>query len=156
MADRLMDIPAYLVLVGLMELAALLGVAALTLTRVGSWGWHTYWLRVRLWSVFASIFLLVGCIGNSVFMLVTYERMYVSRDTVVDFFPFIPFGQWVLNAEWAGQRGTLLNGASLRQIQLIWAAIAAAVWSASVLIYRGWVREREDIQRTISSRRRII
>jgi hypothetical protein len=42
MGDRLMDIPVYLVLVGLVELAALLLVSTLALLRVPAWGWRTY------------------------------------------------------------------------------------------------------------------
>jgi hypothetical protein len=156
MADRLMDIPAYLVLVGFVELAALLLVSTLALLRAPAWGWRTYRLRVRRWSVFAALFLVIGCAGNSVFMLIAYERMYVSRDTVVDFFPFVPFGQWVLHQEWAGLRGHLTNGASLWEIQLIWAAIAAAVWCVTIWLYRGYVREDEDIQRTIASQPRTV
>jgi hypothetical protein len=156
MAERLMDIPVYLAVAGSIELVTLLCMSAIALVRIRPWGWRSYRLRVRRWSVFAAILLVIGCIGNSVFMAVAYERLYVSRDTVVDFLPFIPFGRWVLNDEWAGQKGALLNGASLLQIQLIWAAVAAAVWSASVLIYRGWAREQGDIHRTIGSEPRTV
>jgi hypothetical protein len=69
-------------------------------------------------------------------MLMTYNRMYVSADTVVDFFPFFPFGHWVLDAELGTGRGRLMNGVSLRDVQVIWGAVAAAVWIATFALYR--------------------
>jgi hypothetical protein len=143
--DRLLDIPAYLVVARFIETAALVCFWLVALVRVPSHGWRDYRRLVGRSLVFGSVFLVAGCIDNSVFMLVAYERMYVSRDTVVDFFPFIPFGQWVLDSEFAGRRGQLLNGASLRQIQLLWAAIAAPVWCSTIWFYRGYVREQADI-----------
>ena len=68
--------------------------------------------------------------------VVAYERLYISADTVVDFYPFIPFGQWVLDVPFGQDRGRLLNGASLREVQMIWAVVAGAVWCATVLVYR--------------------
>ena len=156
MGERFFDIPVYLAVVGVLELALLCLVSTLALVRLRAWGWRTYWVRVKRWAVFAALLLVVGCAGNAVFMLIAYERMYVSRDTVVDFFPFIPFGQWVLDVSWAGQTGRLLNGASLRQIQVLWGAIAAAVWATTILLYRGFVREQEDIHRTIAAQGRAV
>jgi hypothetical protein len=103
MGDRLMDIPVYLVLVGLVELAALLLVSTLALLRVPAWGWRAFRLRVRRWSVFAALFFVIGCAGNSVFM-------------------------------------------SLWEIQLVWGVIAAAVWCATVWLYRGYARERDRLK----------
>jgi hypothetical protein len=137
--DRLLDIPAYLVVVGFMETVILVCLWLAALVRVPSRGWRDYRRILGRSLVFASVFLVAGCIGNSVFMLIAYERMYVSRDTVVDFFPFIPFGQWVLDSEFAGRRGQLVNGASLRQVQLLWAAIAALVWCSTISSLAGTV-----------------
>jgi hypothetical protein len=151
MSDRLLDIPAYLAVAGFLELGVLLLVSVVALTGVPVWGWRAYWMRVGRWTVFAVLLLVVGCAGNSVFMVAAYERMYKSVDTVADFLPFIPFGQWVLDREWAGHHGSLLNGASLPQIRALWGAIAAGVWLTTLLLYRGYVREQDDIRRTIAA-----
>jgi hypothetical protein len=71
-------------------------------------------------------------------MLLAYERWYVSADTVVDFLPFIPFGQWVLDFKYGSFQGHLLNGAHLWQLQLLWLSLAGVTWASSVAIYRRW------------------
>ena len=78
---------------------------------------------------FNFFLLLWGCVGNWVFMSIAYDRFYVSQDTVIDWFAFIPFGQWVLNQTLDGQHaGYLTGGATLWQLRLIWFAVAAPVW----------------------------
>ena len=90
--------------------------------------------------IFAAILLIAGCIGNSIFMLVAYGRYYVSADTVVDFYPFFPFGQGVLDNQFGGVHGGLLNGASLRDVQSLWLAISAAIWTSTIVTYRKLTR----------------
>ncbi len=75
-------------------------------------------------------------------MALVYGRFYVSQDTVVDFFPFIPFGQWALDFEYGGKTGFLLHGARLSQLRVLWLLIAFLVWALTILSYRGILRKR--------------
>ena len=78
--------------------------------------------------VFNAFLLIWGCVGHDTFLAATYGKLYVSMDRVVDWFPFIPFGQWVLDQTLHGPRGYLIDGASLWQLRIIWAAVAIPVW----------------------------
>jgi hypothetical protein len=133
--NRFLDVLCYLMLVGMIEVAVLGLAAAVALAWLPFRGRRWYVRRLANWALFAFILLACGCAGNSVFMLIAYEHLYVSADTVVDFFPFIPFGQWVLDADFGSIRGRLLGGASLRELQAVWAGIAVAVWCGSTAIY---------------------
>ena len=83
---------------------------------------------LRAYLVFNGCLLLWGCLGHYVFTAVTYGRLYVSADRLVDWYPFIPFGQWVLDQSFGQQRGHLIGTATLWQLRLIWLAVAAPVW----------------------------
>ena len=138
--DRLLDPMVYLMLVGLAELV-LLGVFALcALPFAIRRGWRWYWQGVGRAIALAALLLGFGVLANSIWMLVAYHRWYVSADTVVDFWPFIPFGQWVLDHEFGNVRGRLLGGATLRQLQLLWLVLASGVWLGTILSYRRMFR----------------
>jgi hypothetical protein len=145
--DRAMDVVCYVMLVGMMQ-AVVLAVAALAaLAWLPSRGRAWYLRRVARFALFTFVLLACGCVGNSAFMLLTYQSLYVSADTVVDFFPFIPFGQWVLDAEFGSFKGRLLGGASLRHMQAVWGCLALAVWCGSAAAYLGVVQSIERARR---------
>lgn len=81
----------------------------------------TYWF-------FNLMLLLWGCLGHYAFTWLTFGRLYVSADRIVDWFAFIPFGQWVLDQTFGDQRGYLIGQTTLWQLRLIWFAFAAPVW----------------------------
>ena len=83
---------------------------------------------LRAYLIFNLFLLLWGCIGHYVFLRITYGTHYVSADRVVDWFPFIPFGQWVLDQSLGEQRGHLIGSATLWQLRLIWLAVSLPVW----------------------------
>jgi hypothetical protein len=83
---------------------------------------------LRAYLVFNAFMLFWGCFGHYTFHSITFGRLYVSADRVVDWFPFIPFGQWVLDQSLGQQRGHLIGTATLWQLRLIWLAVAAPVW----------------------------
>jgi hypothetical protein len=127
----------YVLLVGAFH-ALLVGAAALVLTpRLALSGWRKYLRTLRRFLLFNALLLAFGILGNAIWMAFVYGHRYISQDTVVDFFPFIPFGQWALNVEWGGKTGSLLNGASLWELRGLWALVAGPVWVSTVLIYRG-------------------
>ena len=61
---------------------------------------------LRGWAVFSVLLLVFGCLGNLLWLAITWRKLYISADRVVDFFPFLPFGQLVLNHEFAGKTWT--------------------------------------------------
>lgn len=84
----------------------------------------------RAYVVFNAFLLLWGCLGNNLFLFLTYDKLYISVDRLVDWFPFIPFGQWVLDQNFGGDspHGHLIGTATLWQLRLMWLAVAAPVW----------------------------
>src|SRR3954466_15704767 len=59
--------------------------------------------------VFNAYLLIWGCLGHYAFLAATYGKLYVSMDRLVDWYPFIPFGQWVLDQTLYGPRGYLIG-----------------------------------------------
>ena len=80
--------------------------------------------------VLLNLFLLLwGCLGHYVFLSLTFEKSYISIDRLVDWYPFIPFGQWVLDQGFGGEwHGHLIGSATLSQLRLVWLSIALPVW----------------------------
>ena len=97
---------------------------------------------LRAFLIFNGSLLLWGCLGHYVFTAITYGRLYVSADRLVDWYPFIPFGQWVLDQSFGQQHGHLLGGASLWHLRLIWLAVAAPVWLLTYVSTRFMLRLR--------------
>lgn len=88
----------------------------------------------RAYFVFNVFLLLWGCVGHYVFLSITFGKLYVSIDRLVDWYPFIPFGQWVLDQNLGEHhRGHLIGGATLGQLRFIWFAIAAPAWALTYL-----------------------
>jgi hypothetical protein len=117
--------------------ALLVGAAVILLIpRLVLGGWAKYFRALRRFLLLNALLLVFGILGNAVWMTFIYDNRYISQDTVVDFFPFIPFGQWVLDQEWGGKTGSLLNGATLWELRGWWALVAGVVWALTFLIYQ--------------------
>jgi hypothetical protein len=86
--------------------------------------------------LFSALLLLTGAIFNNVWMVLVYDRLYYSQDTVVDCFAFIPFGQWVLDQTWGSETGALLAGAELWHLQALWLLFAALAWGTAAAVYQ--------------------
>lgn len=95
-----------------------------------------YFSLIERIGLFSALLLLTGAVLNDVWMVLVYQRLYYSRDTVIDCYAFIPFGQWVLDQEWGGETGALLAGAALWHLQALWFLFAALAWGAAALVYR--------------------
>ena len=148
MYDRWLDIPCYLFLVGILHFALVLLSAVVALAGIPLWGWRHYVATTRRVAAFSLILWVVGCVGNSLFMVLAYERLYVSADTLVDFIPFIPFGQWVLDHQFGQLEGRLLNGAYLWHLQALWACVSALVWVTAIAVHRRlWPKLSDVLQR---------
>lgn len=95
-----------------------------------------YFSLIERIGLFSALLLLTGAVLNTVWMVLVYDRLYYSQDTIIDCYAFIPFGQWVLDQEWGGETGALLAGTELWHLQALWLLFAALAWGAAALVYR--------------------
>ncbi|MES2924659.1 MAG: hypothetical protein V4819_24110 [Verrucomicrobiota bacterium] len=94
--------------------------------RISKKSFHTLF---RAYAVFNVCLLLWGCLGSYILMATAYGKLYTSVDRLVDWYAFLPFGQWVLDDGFGGEwHGHLIGGASLWQLRLLWLAVALPIW----------------------------
>lgn len=130
----------YLVVLGLLQGVGVLLFSAICLAFIPRLGFRRYLARVSSFALFNALLLVWGCLGHYVWLYFTFEKFYVSVDRMVDWFPFFPFGPWVLAEDFAGS-GRLLNGATIGMLRAVWAAVAIPVWLLTALSYLG-IRRR--------------
>lgn len=124
----------YLMVTGFVQFCAAMFAAPLVIPLMVRIRRITYPQAVRVFLAFNLFLLFWGCIGHYAFLSHTYGKMYVSVDRLVDWYPFIPFGQWVLDQGFGGEfRGKLLGTATLWDLRLLWLAFAIPVWLLSWL-----------------------
>jgi hypothetical protein len=99
-----------------------------------------YFFLVERIGLFSALLLLSGAITNLLWMGIVYNRLYYSQDTVVDFYPFIPFGQWVLDVRFGDETGALMGGVALWHVQAVWLLFALIAWGGAVFGYRWTAR----------------
>jgi len=133
--DFLWSFGLYVLLVGSFHLLVFL-LLVLLLTPVAFRSSSLYFSLIERLGLFSVLLLLSGAIVNAAWMGLVYNRLYFSQDTVLDFIPFIPFGQWVLDVKWGDETGALLGGASLWHLQVVWFLFALVAWSSAALAYR--------------------
>jgi len=81
-----------------------------------------------------NLFLLgLGALAHIIWTISIYGKYYKSQDYAVDFYPFFPFGQWVLDRYFSNPSitGELLGETTLFEMQLIWLLFALPVWLLS-------------------------
>jgi len=126
----------YVLFVGLYQALFATAVAVTILPLVSCFAYRSY---RNLLAHFAhlNVYLLGwGGVGNFLWLQLTANRLSVADDCPV-WVPFVPFGRWMLDSA-AGWRGgwQLLEGTTVLQLQLLWAAIAVPVWLIS--FYNAW------------------
>ena len=94
-------------------------------------------------AVFNLWLLIFGLIGNSVWDITAYGRLYINHDPVVEWIPFILPGQWTIDPVCGG---SLTPGTRWLDMYLAWFAIALPVWVLAFFCYRwtttcGYVQE---------------
>lgn len=95
-----------------------------------------YLFLIERIGLFSALLLLTGAMLNAVWMVLVFDKLYYSQDVVIDCYPFIPFGQWVLDQEWGGETGALLAGTDLWHLQALWLLFATLAWGSAALFYR--------------------
>lgn len=125
----------YFFFVGIAQLALsvvwLLCAAGLATTRSLRWfGAHSQ--HVALFNI---VFFGWGLVVYTVCHALTFGSAYVSHDTIVDWQPFIPFGDWVLQQHFGDQVGALL-GSSMHSLRALWWVATLIVWIGTLLTFR--------------------
>lgn len=83
--------------------------------------------------VFSTLLFLFGLPANVLYTLVMRERFYTDNDPIVDWLPWVPSGDWIIDV---ACRGHYLNGATVWFLRGGWALLAVPVWTLTVLAYR--------------------
>jgi hypothetical protein len=130
-AELLIATVVYLVVAGGIQTVAQIGINILLLPLIPAKGLKAYKQVIKSVVIFNLILLIWGCIGNFFWVLLAQDRLYVTNDPIVEWFPYIPSGKWVYSC-----CGHLVNGATDDQLWVLWASIAALVWSMSWVTYR--------------------
>jgi hypothetical protein len=123
----------YLVFGGMATAVALL-LAVLFVCPVAVGRGVRWWGRLtRRLSIFVCVLFLCGLPANVAFTLFMRERFYTDNDPILDWLPWIPSGDWII--DWACQ-GHYLNGASAWTLRLVWLILAVPVWSLTIIAFR--------------------
>ena len=114
--------------------AAVLLVLLLLVSPAALWvGWQSFWQFCRASASFAAVLVAAGIPANIVFVAALRNRYYVTADPIVDWLPWAPSGDWVLDI---GCGGHYLRGASAVTLRIAWAALAIPTWLASIWLYK--------------------
>lgn len=119
----------YVVCAGILQ--ALLAIPLVLILVLIAWrrGPGTFHRLFHAYVVFNSFLLIWGCLGHYGITFLTFHKLYVSVDRMVDWYPFIPFGQWVLNQGLGpDSHGYLIGDTTLWQLRWIWLGFATLVW----------------------------
>jgi hypothetical protein len=82
----------------------------------------------------ASVFI-CGIPANSLFTGLLRGRAYVAADPLVDWIPWFPSGDWILDK---GCGGRYLSGWSTWPLRAAWAVFALPTWLAGLSVFR-WI-----------------
>jgi hypothetical protein len=124
----------YLVLMSVLHIAAFI-VGCVVIVALPVRRWDKVPERIGRLMLFIGLFLLMGALFNGLWSCLIWDRLYDSTDYVVDFMPFWPITQGVIDAPWGDERGRLLGG-SLFQLQLVWLLFAVGTWGVTIFLYR--------------------
>ena len=115
----------YVVIGGLATILAA-GIAVLVLVPlVALRGIRIFAARcLQIWVLLAFVFVL-GIPANALFTALMRYSAYVPRDALVDWLPFVPSGDWVVDFVCGGY---YLPGASATTLAGVWAVLALPTW----------------------------
>ena len=90
-------------------------------------------------AIFNVAFFVWGFVAYTACHAFTFGRAYVSHDAVLDWQPFIPFGDWVLHQRFDDRVGALL-GCSLLSLRVLWWTATLVVWIGTLLTFKRFTR----------------
>lgn len=120
--------------------ALLLGTLFIVASPVAFWSgvWPALDAFRRI-ATFAGILVVCGVPANLLFVLAFRDRYYVTADPIVDWMPWIPSGNWILDVTCGGH---YLGGASVVTLRIAWALLAVPTCGSALFISRcivaGW------------------
>src|SRR4051794_3336080 len=117
---------AFIIALVILEAVALLPLAR---SRGRSWYGRTVGNSMLLFAVA----LVVGIPANAIFVGGLRYRYYVPGDPIVDWLPFIPSGEWVVDTAMGGR---FINGGSAQLLAAAWLVLAVPVWLVAWRLYR--------------------
>ncbi len=121
------------------------GLVVIMLLTIPGKGIRLYLRRIARTLLFLVFLFAYGAVANAAWVVFFNDRLYVSRDPLTYFIPFIPFGWWALDAPCGGR---LLGSVTMLELRLLWLAFAAIVWAAAGLTYRALIRRKAPNQTT--------
>jgi hypothetical protein len=83
--------------------------------------------------LFSSLLLVWGMVGNAAWVTLARGRLYETFDPLVEWFPFILPGRWLLD-EICG--GHLMAGVSFADLTRLWFWLALGTWLLTIMTYR--------------------
>jgi hypothetical protein len=57
-------------------------------------------------------------------------------DYLIDFLPFFPFTQGVLDRQWGPEVGYLIDDITLVHVQILWGVFALFTWLLTIVLFR--------------------
>jgi hypothetical protein len=114
--------------------ALLLGLAFIVGSPIAFWvGVWPALHAFRTLALFAGLLVLCGVPSNLLFVMGLRDRYYVAGDPIVDWLPWVPSGDWILDRCCGGR---YLDGASAMTLRLAWALLALPTWVAALVVLR--------------------
>lgn len=127
------DMAMYLFFVGFMQ-AVLMAALALLGAPLLFWrGWPAYRGFLGQLLLFGVLLYAWGCLGDGLFVSLFRDRIYLNRDPVGDFVPWLPSTRYMVDIACGGHP---INGATWNTLRLAWLAVAMPVWGAALWSYR--------------------
>lgn len=107
-------------------------------------GRRTYGRFAARLTLFAFVVFVCGVPGNLLFIAVANGRYYVPGDPLIEWLPFVPSGDWIIDPAMGGR---YVGDATVWSLRTLWASIAVPTWLVAAFIYR--VIEPSVLDRTL-------
>lgn len=126
------DMVMYLIFAGLMQSVLTAGIGVLGLPLLLRGGWPAYRGFLARVLVFSFLLYAWGCLGTGFFESAFRNRIYLNRDSVGDFVPWLPSTDYMVDPMCGGGP---IHGATWNTLRLAWMAVAVPVWLMTLWSY---------------------
>jgi hypothetical protein len=124
----------YFVVMGFFHLAVMIAVLLLAVPLLFV-SRRMYFVYTRGFCVFNVLLLVLSSILNGVWSCAIWGNIYFSTDYVIDFTPFWPITQNLIDMSFGDVSGDIFYGLSILHVQAIWLGFAFAAWAGTVFLY---------------------
>ena len=137
-SDVMIDLRAYLGLFGSVQwffvVILATGVSVYSLRNADG----SFKAKINRLLVFNIVLLFFGALGNWFWNFVSYGKLYVSSDRVLDWLPILPPVSPVSHYVWSPWQ--MVNGFELVHLNIVWFCILVPVWFFSWFTYRKFIK----------------